>query len=596
MSLIKYSFFAYLLLIALSIGAYLVARTVPTPRRADTLYTTFGGGIKSFDPVAIADVAASDIAGHVYETLYNYRYGGKTDELFPQLAADFPVISDSGLTYTIPLRHGVRFYDPWKRIWPDGVGPEMTARDVIYSWKRLADFRNAAPSYSTILQGNIAGLDDFFDYTQKQAEADQPVDYDRPVEGLSSPDPYTLVVRLTKPIPNFPQLMAYLGIAIVPRDAIEKLPERDRLNEKPIGTGPYAMVEYQPDQRIVFEANPVYRGAPDVDGGTSLSPEQRLPHIARVQYDFVSEPLPAWYQFLRKRYDVSSIPKDTFSQAINPDHTLKPELSRRGIELRIAPDLGLYYLQFNMTDKVVGQNAPLRQAISLCIDRDKYIRTYLNGRARPATGVLPPDAPLFSDAYRGPWARFDIEAARSKVDQARRLASGTLPKLKLQMMGADTSERQEGEFFAACMRAVGLDVDAEFNTYPEYLRKLDTKDYQIAFGGWYPDYPDEKTYLRLFDATLAKPPGSNTSGYVDAEYQSLLEKSLVMTRSPERDRVYLQLAAIVDRDLPIAPLYYPLRYGLRYNWLSNIRPAYYNQAFIAHWKLDAEARRKAQSE
>ena len=592
--MIKRLFFAYLALIVLTVTAYAVSRVYTTPRDPETLYTTYLGSIRSFDPVSIADVISSDIAGHFYECLYNYKYGGRTDELIPQLAAAMPEVSADGLTYTFTIRPGIHFFDPQKQIWDDGVGPEVTAHDIVYSWKRMADFHSAAPSYSTVLQDNVVGLDEFRAYTEKTDEGK--VDYDRPVEGLVAKDAHTLVVKLSRPVPNFVQLTAYLGLAATSRESVEKLAAKGQsLRERPIGTGPYGVIDYKPEQRIVLVANPAYRGRPDINPaeGAKLSATERLPHIQRIQFDYMPESLPPWYLFLQGRYDAMGIPKETFAQAITPERTLRPDFAARGINLKIDEDPGLYFLQFNMTDAVVGKNKALREAIALSIDRENFIRIYLNGRGIAGTGILPPDAPLYDKDYVGPFNRFDLAAAKLKVAEAKIAAGGKLPTLKLQMQDSDTDQRQYAEFLCAGFRAAGLDVKPEYNTYARYLEKLDAKEYQIAYGGWYPDYPDEKTYLRLFDATLAKPPGSNTTGYVNAVYQEKLERALVMPPSKERDALYLELAKIVDTDLPITPVFFPLRYRLRYDWVGNAKPPVFTQGFYAHWTLDTEKRRKA---
>lgn len=587
---VKYFFFAYLGFIALAVTAAIVARFASPPRDPETLYTVYADAIRSLDPPQIYDVVSADVGGHVYETLYNYRYGGKPDDLIPQLAAELPHISEDGKVYTIRLRRGVHFYDPTGKVWPDGRGPEVTAEDVVFSWKRFADFRTAAGAYSSFFQGNIVGLDDFRAYTERASKAGEPVDLERPVEGLTALDRYTVRVRLTKPVPQFVLYLASIPTAIVSRQAVERL---GGLQETAIGTGPYAITRYRNEQQIVMEANPLYRGRPDVDPQAPLAPDERLPRIRRIQWDYMLESLPVWYLFLQGRYDISGIPKETFSNVVMPDRTLNPEFERRGLRLRVRPDLGVYYITCNMTDPVIGRNLPLRQAISLAFDRDTYIRVYRNGRGIAATGILPPDAPLFDPNYRGPWNRYDPDLARQKVAEATALHGGPLPTLRLLLGGTDTDTRQSAEFFVRQMQAAGLRIEPDYNTFARYLEKMDNKNYQLAWGGWYPDYPDEKTYLKLFDARLTEPPGSNYAGFVDARFQAILERTEVMPRSDERDRLYLAMRDIIDAQLPVITTFYPLVYSLRYFWVDNIEPPNFTAGFLAHYRLDVEARREA---
>lgn len=588
MKLIKVLFFAYLALIALAVSAYGVSRIFTPPRDPDTLYTTYIASVRSFDPPQIYDVISGDIAGHVYETLYNFRYGGRPDELIPQLAADLPTISPDGREYTIKLRPGVHFYDPSRKAFPDGKGPEVTAQDVIYSWKRFANFHLAAGAYSSFFQDNIEGLDDFRAYTEKAPE--DKVDYDRPVSGLTALDDHTLRIRLTKPIPQFNLYLASLPTAITSRQAVEAL---GSLKEQAVGTGPYAMVEHLNEQRIVVEKNPLYRGRPDVSPGDEVAAADRLPRIKRIQWDYMPESLPAWYLFQQGRYDVTAIPKETFADVVTPQQTLNPSYAARGMDLRIRPDFGLYFLQFNVTDPVIGKNKALRQAMSLGIDRDTFIRVYRSGRGLPGVSMFPPEVPLYDPKYVGPFARFDPAAAKEKVAEAIRFHGGPLPTIVIDMSGSDTDDRQYAEFFVQQMAAIGITIKPEYNSFARYLEKLDNKKYQLAWAGWYPDYADEKTYLKLFDARLTKPPGSNTAGYVDDKYQALLQQAEIMQRSPERDRLYIQMRDIIDDELPAVPIFYPLVYSLSYDWLGNRKPPQFTMGFMAHHTLDTDKRRKA---
>lgn len=586
MTAVKKLFFAYLSLLALAVIAYGVSRKFTPPRDKDTLYTIYNSTIRSMDPVKIADQPTSDIMGHVYETLYNYRFGGAVDEAFPQLAADFPKVSADGLTYTFPLRHGVRYYDPWGKAWPKDTVREVTAEDFVYSWKRFADANLKAPSFSTFLQGNVVGLDAFYDASAKPNAV---VDYNQPIEGLKAIDKYTFQVKLVSRIPNFVQYAAYMGLAPVPREAVEAY---GNLSQHPVGTGPYYLEDYRLDARIVLNANPYYRGKPDGNPGDAIPEADRLPHIKRQRYDYAPEQLTAYYQFLQGGYDVLSVPTEAFAAAIDEKGNLRPALARKHIVLTKRTDLGLYYLQLNLTDKVIGKNLPLRQAMSLAIDRAEFIRVYLNGRGEVATGILPPDVPNFDPNYHVPFIRHDVDAARAKVREAVAVNGGPLPTFTLLMNGTSTLERQYAEFFCAQFREVGLGVTPEYNEYANVMDRIDKRAYQITLTGWAPDYPDEKTYLRLFDATLAPPPGSNASEYVNDEFQAALVPSLSMERSPRRDALYRKMRDLVDRDLPVIPLYYPLRFGLRYDWFGGFKNQLLNQGFFSYQTLDSDRRSK----
>jgi ABC-type transport system substrate-binding protein len=353
------------------------------------------------------------------------------------------------------------------------------------------------------------------------------------------------------------------------------------------------MVEHRNEQRIVLQRNPVYRGRPDLTPGDAISESERLPRIERIQWDYMLEPLPVWYLFLQGRYDISAIPKESFADVVTPQRTISPKYEAMGMRLRTRSDPGLFFYQFNLTNEVVGKNVALRRAVSLALDRETFVRVYRNGRALPGTGIFPPEVPLFDPNYVSKWSRYDPAAAREQVQEAIRIHGGPLPPIVLELPDSDTEMRQYAEFTVQACAEVGITIVPEYNSYARFLEKLDTKTYQFAWTGWYPDYPDEKTYLKLFDARLTKPPGSNTAGYVNPAYQALLEQAETMQRSPERDRLYLQMRDIIDDEVPVVSHYFPLVYSLRYDWVDNLKTANFTAGFMAHYTLDTAKRRKA---
>src|SRR6266568_5044393 len=132
---VKWIFFIYIAIVGLG-----VSLSITPPRDPQTLYNVYLANLKSLDPAVCNDTVGSAIIANVYECLYGYEYPVKPYKLFPMLAADMPNVSKDGLTYTIHLKKGVHFQDPEKLAFPTGVGPEMKAFDVIYSWKRVANF------------------------------------------------------------------------------------------------------------------------------------------------------------------------------------------------------------------------------------------------------------------------------------------------------------------------------------------------------------------------------------------------------------------------------------------------------------------------
>jgi len=393
---------------------------------------------------------------------------------------------------------------------------------------------------------------------------------------------------LTMPYPQLRYNLAHTPTAVVCRQAVQHW--GDKIRQHPIGSGAYFLAEHLKEQRLVLQANPIYRGGPEVESGTALPPDQRLPHIKRVQYDYFDESVPVWLLFRQGMLDIAGIPKESFSQAITTTGDLTPAMQKDGIELIKGPGPELFYYGCNMSDPVVGKNKPLRQALSLAFDRDTYIKIYLNGRGNPATGPIPPGFPTYDPADVSPYARFDLAAARAKLAEAEKIAGSPIPELTLLMPASDTGARQVAEFFASQMAQIGLKVKPEYCTWARFQEKVDSKQAQIYTLGWVADYPDEQTFLQLFYGKNAGPNGINSSDYQNPEYDTLYEQAMVMEPGPARDQLYKRMARLVNEDCPWILSDFPVGFSLHYRWLKNIKLMDYGHGLRMYLELDSAMR------
>lgn len=584
---VKWIFFGYLALVAcVIIGIALSFGMVPT-RDPHTLYLSYASNLKTLDPANIQDVPGSKVAGQVFETLYNYDYEARPYQLVPELAAELPRVSEDGLTLTIPIRKGIRYYDPDKKVWPDGVGDEITAHDFVYAFKRIANFHQASQNFSAMFETKIVGLDDFRAYT-KTVKPNE-VDFDRPVEGLKAVDDYTLVIKLNNPDPQLRYNLAHLPTAAVSRKAVEYW--KDNILHHPIGSGPYSIREkdHLPEQRIVFYANPHYVPKSDWVDGKIVPETEPLPYIKRIQMDYFDEELPAWALFQQGMQDIAGIPKDTFKQAISATGNLTPEMQARGIILQKSPEAAVYYMGFNMQDKVLGRNKPLRQAMSMAFDRKLYIDLFRNGRGQPAKGPIPPGFPTYDPNLVSPYTVFDLDAARAKIKEAEKIQGGPIPTITFLVPDTGTYGRQTSEFVTKQMSQIGVNIRTEFTTWARFQEMVDNKQAQFYALGWVADYPDEQTFLQLF-WSKNESPGPNSANYKNPAYDALYEKARVMQPGPERDKLYHEMQEIIAEDTPWMLTFYPVAYTLYYDWVENFGDNEYAHGVRKYYKLNEALR------
>lgn len=548
--------------------------------------------LKTFDPAQASDSYSNQSQFQVYECLYEYKYLARPYEVQPCLAASMPVVSDSGRVYTIKVRTDIRFQDD--PAFPGGKGRRISARDFVYSIKRLSDVRTETYGW-WILDGKIKGLNAFRDASEKLPplpDSVYPALYDQEVEGLRALDDSTVRIELTRPYPYFKYILAMPYAAFVAREAVAHYgPEF--LNH-PVGTGPYVLKEWRRGLRLTFVRNPNYHhgfypaegSAADSAAGLLADAGKPLPFIDRAELNIFNETQPMWLNFLRGRLDRSSIPKDNYSQAVTPERGLRGEYRARGIHLSQSWQLDVTYICLNLKDSVLGGNRKLRQAMQLGYDVETVIDRFYNGRGIRAQSLIPPELAGYDSAWRSPYGEYDPARARKRLAEAGFPGGAGLPTFTYLTI-ASTDARQRGEHFAQNMAALGVKVKVESCTWPEYLERLQAGKFQMVGASWMADYPDPENFLQLLYGPN-KPPGENNASYGNPEYDSLFRVMSVMEDGPARRAIIRRMKDIVAEDAPWIFAVHRVQVLLSQSRLRNLKPHAVMESPIKYYRVEGK--------
>lgn len=542
------------------------------------VYYAATGRIRGFDPVRVGDVASILAIAKIYEPLYQYAYLERPYRVEPLLAAAMPAVSSDGLTYTIPIRPGIRFHpDPCFGT-QAGAGREVTAGDFVYGIRRVADRKNASSGYWAF-NDRIVGLDEWRETTG----GDAPSDYDVPIEGLRAVDPHTLRIRLKR---RYPQLLWILTLhysAAVPREAVEYY--GDQFLNHPVGTGPYRLKSWEKNYRVEYVRNPdwglsgrrdVYpaHGEPgDAAAGLLQDAGAPLPFMDRIVELVIQDPHTRWLMFLSGQLSRSGLSRDKMSSVVDQHMGLNAGLRERGIRLTVAPTMTIEYLGFNMDDPVVGSNRKLRQAMTCAFDTEKWEAFWKQRVVRPA-GPIPPGVAGYVD-QSSPFA-FDLERARRLLAEAGYPdgidpATGRRLQLTLELGLAQTAEvRDMVDLFRSFMDRIGIDIQAQYWNRATFFDRLDRNQIQMYRLSWIADYPDGENFLQLFYGPNSAA-GPNHSNYRNASFDALYEQARHLQDSPERTALYRAMAEIVIDDCPWIFAGIPLDYELTHAWLQNYK-------------------------
>ncbi len=546
-----------------------------------------GDDLKSLDPAAAYDEGSLEVLPNIMESLYQYDITSEVYRVVPLLAADLPTYSKDHLTLRIPIRTGVRYQDD--PVFPDGKGRILRASDFVFAAKRLANPRVDGQG-SWIFEGKLKGYDAFqkkLRDTSKEKLAE--VFAREEIEGIRAIDDTTLELKLVKPYPQILHVLTMSFLAPVPPEAVAKYgDEKGRMDDHPIGTGPFRFVQYDRGHEAVIERNPNFRGDP-LPKGAGLDAGKPMPFLDRIRFTIVKENQPAWLKFLNGEADFSKVPKDSFAQAFSPDLKLTPEMSKRNITLTKISGACFYYINFNMKDKTLA-NKELRQAMGSAIDRAKWIELFTNNRGEKMTTVIPPG---IADRVQNSVIKYDYNLARAKelMRKAGYPGGKDLPIITFDMRGADSVSRQMGEFFTDEFAQIGVKLNVVYNTFPAFLEKQNKGQLQLSYGGWILDYPDvENGYQQLY--AQRQNPIINASLYDNPRYNALYEKMAVMEPGAARATIVKAMDDIVQEDVPWAFGFYRNDYVLVQPWVRNFRASFFTRDGYKYYGVDLDLKKK----
>jgi ABC-type transport system substrate-binding protein len=560
--------------------------------------------IRGLDPGVTGEVSSSLAISRIYEGLLEYEYLKRPYAVKPMLAAEMPVISDDGLTYTFKLREGIYFQDD--PCFPNGKGREMTAEDFVYSFKRVADVKNSSSGFWALER--VLGIDTF----REASKGREPTDYSIDVEGLQAPDRYTFRITLSEPYPQFLFVLTMHYCFVVPHEAVASYGKE--FSNHPVGTGPYRLASWRRNSRIEFERNPKWaetgreetyptNGTPEqVEAGLLNDAGKSIPFIDRIVQFVVDDTTTSWMMFLSGQFSSAAISRDNWDAVVTGDRELNEGLRERGISLLSSPTLDLYYIGFNWDDPVVGtsrdpeqdlKNRKLRQALSCAFNFDD-INRFMNYRLYPANGPVPTE--LDGSLPEPSPYRYNIEKAKRLLAEAG-YKEGIDPKtgrrleLTMELGSADANTRQRMELLADMYRKIGIVLKASYNNWPSFIEKMNRRQAQMFQLGWVADYPDAENFLQLF-YSKNESPGPNHANYRNAAFDRLYEQVRVMQHSPERTALYEKMSAIIVEDCPWIFQFQPLSFGVMHSWYKNYETHNFPYGMGKYRRIDDEIRTK----
>jgi ABC-type transport system substrate-binding protein len=585
------------LVAALGVGGAAAQQASAEP--AKVLRIAFRTAETGFDPAKINDIYSTAVTGHIFEALYAYDHLARPAKIRPNLADGMPQVSADFKTWTVRLKRGIYFADdPVFK----GAKREVTAKDIVYAYQRIADPVNKSPNWGVIdASGGFVGL---AEVRKAGLDAKQPFDYDAPLEGLKALDRYTVQFKLRAPRPRLLEILC--GPEVYGAQAREVVEHYgDKIAEHPVGTGPFRLKQWRRSSLIVLERNPQFReqlydaepAADDAWGQQMLArfKGRKLPMVDEVRISIIQEAQPFWLAFLNAEIDsatgkTGAVPGEFVLQAA-PHGKLAPHLAKRGLQMRRQANPDSAYVYFNMEDPVVGGYTPdkvaLRRAIGLATNIDKLIRIGYRGQAIPAQSVIVPHTSGYDAGFKSEMGDFDPVRARALLDLYgyldrdgdgwRERPDGS-PLVIDRASQADQVSREFESMWKKDMGDIGLRTKSSIGQWPEQLKSARAGKLQVWALGGSATAPDGLGSLMRFDSTQWG--GQNFARFKNAEFDALYQQLSAAPDGPERDALFRQAKLIAAAYMPYKGNVHRISTDLWHPWVIGFqRPLFWQNWF-----------------
>ena len=397
--------------------------------------------------------------------------------------------SEDGLTWTFTMRDGLK--------WSDGT--DLNAKDFEYSFKRMVNPDTAAPYAETCL-----GMIDGFDAAQA-GDADA-------LNVKASDDGKTLTIVLSYPCSYFDKMAAFATMSPVQQATVEANGDSWCTSADTfVSNGPYMITDWTPSERIVLTKNPNYVGGWDNSKIVSDTITLLLLEDSSASY--------AAYNSGEAQL-IKDVPTDEI-----------PSLTKAedGGDFYVDTILGTYYVSLNL-QRDAFQDAKVRKALSLAIDRDYVANTIMQGTYTTADSIVGPgivdESGYFHDNGNAPYISADYEAnlaeAKKLLEEAGYPNGEGYPTIEYSTNDAGYHVPL-AEYLQQAWGDLGITLTINKMEWSSFTPARRAGEYDVARNGWVMDYNDPSNMLDLFCTGN----GNNDGKYSNPDFDAAIDASRV---------------------------------------------------------------------
>ena len=349
------------------------------------------------------------------------------------------------------------------------------------------------------------------------------------LKSVEKVDDYTVRITLNQPEAPFLSDLAMEYAAIQSKeyaDAMLKAGTPEKIDQDPIGTGPFVLVQYQKDAIIRYKAfGDYYAGKAQIDDLIfAITPDAsvRWAKLQRGECHVMPYPNPA---------DLPAIRKD-------PNVTVLEQ-----------PGLNIGYLAYNTTKKPFD-DVRVRKAVNMAIDKKAIIDAVFLSTGVVAKNPIPPTMWSYNDDIKDD--PYDPEAAKKLLADAG-FPNGFSTDLWAMPVQRpyNPNARRIAELMQADLAKIGVKAEIKSYEWGEYRKRAQAGEHQTAQLGWTGDNGDPDNFLNtLLGCEASKNNGSNIAKWCYQPFEELVQKAKHVSDQNERTDLYKKAQVVFKEQAP----------------------------------------------
>ncbi|APW42632.1 ABC transporter substrate-binding protein [Rhodoferax saidenbachensis] len=491
--------------VALLCAIALPALLALAPASAKTLVYCSEGSPENFYPGVNTTGTSFDVTEQIYDNLVDFERGGT--KVVPGLAESW-TISKDGTEYTFKLRKGVKWQSN-KNFTPSR---DFNADDVLFmierQWKENDPFfRVTSPNHAYFGDMGMPAL----------------------LKSVDKVDEYTVKFTLNQPEAPFLANLAMQWAGVQSKEyaiAMLKAGSPEKIDQDPLGTGPFQLVQYQKDAIVRFKAFPQhYAGKAKIDDLIfAITPDASV----------------RWAKLQKGECHVMPYPNPADLDAIRKD---------ANVTVMEQPGLNIGYLAYNTTKKPFD-DVRVRKAINMSIDKKAIVSAVYLSTGIPATNPIPPGQWSYNKAIK--------DDAFNPTEAKKLLAAAGYPNGFTTDLWAmpvqrpyNPNAKRIAELMQADLAKVGVKAEIKSFEWGEYRKRMQSGEHQMGMLGWTGDNGDPDNFLNtLLGCSSAKSNGSNVAKFCYKPFEDLVLKAKVTSNVAERTKLYEKAQVIFKEQAP----------------------------------------------